>query len=326
MFLYRKILKESLKISWNNKYLWFFGLFAAFLGGGGDFEIIFNQSGKDLMLNVNRYRETGIFSGDVFNNIAELFKTETVAMLTIIGFSLLFLILLAFFLWLMVVSQAALVDRSAKIIKGKEEEVSILKGIESGNKHFWPVFTLNLTSKIIITLFFFIVSLPIVFLSNTNPASASIMFVVLFIILVPIALLFSFVVKYAICFIVIKKMKLVDSIQKGWALFKKNWLISVEMAFLLFFLNFAFGLGVIFLIIILSIPFLFLAFIAYKLFSIIGFLFIITIGFILLLLLVFVAGAFLSTFQISSWTNVYLKLIDNKGISKLVRVIGNLGK
>jgi hypothetical protein len=40
MSLYRSILKRAWEISWKFKYLWFFGLFAALLGNGGEFEII----------------------------------------------------------------------------------------------------------------------------------------------------------------------------------------------------------------------------------------------------------------------------------------------
>ncbi len=36
MTLYRDILGQSLKSAWHNKYLWFFGLFAALLGNAGE--------------------------------------------------------------------------------------------------------------------------------------------------------------------------------------------------------------------------------------------------------------------------------------------------
>ena len=45
MSFYRNILKQAWKITWRNKYLWWLGIFAALLGNGGEFEILFNNAG-----------------------------------------------------------------------------------------------------------------------------------------------------------------------------------------------------------------------------------------------------------------------------------------
>src|SRR5680860_998689 len=138
MFLYRNILKQSLKISWDNKYLWFFGLFAAFLGNGGDFGLISQQTNSDLILNIKRYIETGIFKGSTISNIGYLLKNETMSIIILLGVGLVILALLSFFIWLTIISQVSLVDTSAKIINSNSKnKPNIKEGIKIGNKKFW---------------------------------------------------------------------------------------------------------------------------------------------------------------------------------------------
>ena len=45
MSLYRKILKQALVLSWQNKYLWFFGLFATLFIDNSGFEFLLQLSG-----------------------------------------------------------------------------------------------------------------------------------------------------------------------------------------------------------------------------------------------------------------------------------------
>jgi hypothetical protein len=47
MFSYRAILKQALSLSWKNKYLWLFGLFASLTIAGGSME--YNSLPKALV-------------------------------------------------------------------------------------------------------------------------------------------------------------------------------------------------------------------------------------------------------------------------------------
>ena len=69
--------------------------------------------------------------------------------------------------------------------------------------------------------------------------------------------------KYAIAYVVIKGSGFVEAVKLGWQLFVKNWLVSLEMAFILFFINFAVGFGLLLLFLISAGPFLFLALVFY---------------------------------------------------------------
>jgi len=71
--------------------LWTFCCF--FWGSGGDFEIISRQTGGDLILNIKRYIETGIFKTSTLGNIAELFRNETLSMIILFGVAFIILFL-----------------------------------------------------------------------------------------------------------------------------------------------------------------------------------------------------------------------------------------
>jgi len=326
MTFYRNILKQALSITWRHKYLWFFGLFATLIGGG-EYEVLSRGIDGDATQNLfpyfSRLTETGIFSRNGLANMGQLFKDDpaTAAILTLV--SLIILALVIFLVWLMIVSQTALVNNSAEIISGKKELPSgVKRGVAAGVRYFWPVLGLNIIIKIIICLAFFIISLPVIFWATklSSPTISS-LYIILFIILVPVAIVLSFIIKYAICYVIIKGNNLMNAIKEGWQLFTKNWLISVEMAFILFFISFLVGLAIILAVLILIIPFLFLALLLYKAISFIGFWLIIIIGLIVLLAIIIGGGAALTTFQITSWTGLFIELVSHGGTSKIERIV-----
>lgn len=327
MSLYRNILKQAWGITWRYKYLWFFGLFASLLGGSGEYQIsmrvLNGEATQGLFPNFNRIAETGIFNKNILSNIGQIFKNDPASMIILIIAGLIILILTGLLIWLIIVSQVALVNNSATIISSeKKSRLGIKEGVVAGTKHFWPVLGLNIITKIIIYLAFTLISLPIIFsISGTTWQTTNLIYIILFIIFIPIAVVFSFIIKYAICYVVIKNNNFIQAIKEGWKLFIKNWLISIEMAFILFFINVLVGLGIILTILILAIPFLFLALIAYKLISLIGFWLIIIVGLTISLFIIIAGGAALTTFQIASWTNLFIELVSRGGTSKIIRII-----
>jgi len=326
MSLYRNILKQSWQIAWHNKYLWFFGIFAALLGNGGEYEIIVRGLGGDgqsVFPSWQKLAETGVFSRQTLHNITTMMSNDALSLLLTLAVLLVILVLLIFLVWLTVVSQVALVNNTAGIIKQKN--TNLRQGINSGINNFWPVFGLNILSKIIISLIFAVISLPLVLtVLKTNAAVSISLYIVGFIIFVPLAIALSFIIKYAIAYVVIRGSGLVDSLKQGWQLFMDNWLISFEMALILFFINFAVGLIIVLCILTLAVPFLFLGFIFYYLASLAGFWLIAIVALLSFLLLIVLGGAMLAVFQISSWTGLFLELIKGGGTPKIMRVLDNI--
>lgn len=324
MSFYRNILKQAWRLTWRNKYLWWFGVFAALLGNGGELEILFNRpaGGQELFPAWRRLASTGIFSRSALSNIGDLFQRDTLNMIFILTVGLASLAVFLFLVWLVVVSQAALVNNSAAAIKQKKH--NFREGINAGVLNFWPVLVLNFLVKAAVYLLFAAISLPLIF----SPASfgAKLFYIFALIVSVPLVIVLSFIMKYAVAYVVISRFRLGQAIKRGWLLFKENWLISFEMAVILFLINLLAGFGIILAILTLAVPFLFLGLISYYSFALIGPWFIAALAFTSFLLIILVIGAALSVFQISSWTGLFLELNKNGGTAKLVRVINSIVK
>ena len=169
MPFYRTILKQSWDLTWRNKYLWWFGIFAALLGNGGEFEILFNNAGGNpgqaLFPSWQRVAATGVFNRSTLSNIGELFKNDSLNMMIVLITCLIILAIFIFLVWLVVVAQAALVNNSAAIIKQKKHNSK--EGWASGVLNFWPVLGLNVLVKAVIYALLVAVSLPVIFWSRS---------------------------------------------------------------------------------------------------------------------------------------------------------------
>jgi hypothetical protein len=325
MFKYRNILKQAWKNTWQHKYLWFFGLFAALLGNTGELEVIWrslsNNFDQGIFAGLQSFASTGIFSFGIIANIGRLFVTDPFSIFMVLIVLLFLLIISIFLIWLSVTSQAVLVNNTANILNDKKHSFS--DGVAAGVKKFWPVLGLNLVLRAAIYIILVLISLPIISsLASGSLNQGGLLFLISFIIFIPLAIILSFIVKYSIAYVVLKGRGFTEALSAGWRLFLDNWLVSIEMALILFAINFLVGFILLWLALILAVPFLFIAAILSKIAIFVNFwsifLFILVPVFILIIL----AGAILSTFQIVAWTNLFIELIGQGAVSKIVRVFG----
>ncbi|NIA18391.1 MAG: hypothetical protein GWO79_00750 [Actinobacteria bacterium] len=323
MYLYRTILSRAWKTTWNHKYLWFFGLFAALLGGGGEYNVLLRGlaggAEQQIFPGFSRIAETGVFSGQTLANIGQIMRDDPLSLLALLMVFLVVLALIGFLIWLSIVSQAALVNNAARYLTNKtNKNLNFRTGIAAGKEKFWPVFGLNLVVKFLIYLIFISVGFMVVSIAAWP------VYVVVFVIFIIIALALSFVIKYAVAYAVIEGRGFVESIREGWKLFIDNWLISLEMGFILFFINLLAGLALVLIVLTLTIPLTFLAVAVFKIAAIAGFWFVAVLASILLLGIIMLGGALLSTFQISSWTGLFVRLSNKGGTSKIVRIVEDI--
>jgi len=324
MYLYRTIISQSIKTTWRNKYLWFFGLFAALLGNSGEYQMLFHRFdsvNEGLFPGFKKIIDTGIFSKSALINLRQLAVEEPFSLFIFASLMLIIIIVSAFLIWLSISSQAALVNNSARIKTSKHHNLK--DGLEVGIKKFWPVFLLNIILKAIIYIIFLLLSLPVMASVMTqNFTKTGIIFIVSFLVYLPVAIVLSFIIKYSVAYVVVKGEKVINSLKMGWQLFVKNWLISLEMAFLLFFINFMVALILLLLMLVFSVPFLFIVLILVKAGLGLYTWAILVIAFIIYFFAVLLTGAFLSAFQINAWTSLFIELIGRGGVSKLHRVFG----
>lgn len=324
MDLYRDILKKALKISWQNKWLWVLGFFAALAGNGGEYEIIARNLKhiENEQVGFNNFRDFLQSGGlsTVSENLKEFFLGASGA-----G-SILILLLVALglsFLWLMIVSQGGLINGIYQTIKGKKSLLS--ENFRFGRKVFWKILGVNVIRFLFVLFFLLIVDVPLIgfYLISGKACWVIAAIIYSFIILIPISVIVEFISKYALLFIVTTGDGAISGLKKGWQLFLKNWIISLEMAVVLFLANIVFGLILISSVIAVSLPFVF-----------IGIMFLLTgltiavnvtaiIGVLLISVLIILAGSWLSTFQYTSWVQLFVKLNEEKLFSKIARSVNS---
>ena len=233
MFLYRDILKRSALITLKNKYLWFFGLFASLLVSTGRFNMSFSPASDDWSKNIFSslalFLSEEIFSGKFFRGIGLYYKQDPISASIFTVFFMVVVALSLFLLWIAVISQGGLTADSAKIIKAeaKGPKPTVASGLEAGAKKFWPVLGFNLISIALVYLFAAIAGLPLVYMPLRPDIDLMLLYTLLFLLMIPLALIVSFLAKFAVCFSVIKGKKFVDSVEGAIKLFSKNWLISI---------------------------------------------------------------------------------------------------
>ncbi|MDD3778006.1 MAG: hypothetical protein PHH52_01360 [Patescibacteria group bacterium] len=321
MFSYRLIIKQAINIAWRYKYLWMFGIFASIVAASGSFEYQLISNNFQMGALESSY----YFLGSIINvletfalfilGIASLFTFDILTIINTLTVIVIVSALLIAFIWLAISSQGALVEAAQKIINGKKKLVKLnfRELMTAGHKKFWPVLGLNILIKLAITLILAIISVPFILLASKYSASLTLIYTLTFILFVPLTIACSLIIKYAIAYIIIDKEGLVSALKKSWFMFQHNWLVSLEMGIILFLINFFAGFILIILLSVIIFPYFIFA-VDY------GVIWLIITSALIALALIIVAGSFLTTFQISAWTNMFLELKNGNGQAKLERV------
>jgi hypothetical protein len=202
-------------------------------------------------------------------------------------------------------SQAALTYSAASSGKKPVKE-TLGQQLKNGVDKFWPVFGLNIINSLIGYFFVSLVLSPIIyFLSNTNSWSIYIILgIFTFFIVMPLVIAISFVTRYGIAYVVIKNQKFTEAFVNSWILFKVNWLITIENAFLLLFLTFLALIAIISSMVFVFVPFLIIA-------NTIAFLelIIIAIGLFLVAVVLILGNSIYTSFYNVVWASIFLELI-----------------
>jgi hypothetical protein len=321
MFFYRSLLKQSFLATWKYKHLWLFGLFAAIVAGSGSWEY------QLLTQNINQNLVDGsylLFSQlvtvvDLIKNfglgLVDLFHHDFWTILNALTVLLLSAMILVTFIWLAIVSQTALVDDAKKILTNKKKDLklSIRDSLTKAAPHFWSVLCLDILAKILVTFIFVIVSLPLLLMVIHDSLILAIVYTILFVLFIPLSLAVSLFMKYAIAYLILEKKSFVGSIKHAWRLFLNNWLVSVEMAIILFIINFLFS-GVIIIVLCLFLLPIFLLGLMFQ----INWLAITIL--LLAIIVIAILGSALVTFQTVTWTKLFLSLKEDKVLAKLERI------
>lgn len=322
---YRSILKQSLKITWRYKFLWPLGLLVAFLGNGGEYEVLSINYDRLSKLPQNIKELPTVFQNTLFTENFVIYLKNLFVLENIVQ-SLLVILLILFSIWLIITAQAALIKTIAQIIQ-KRTKAMRSNWLQS-RSYFKNILLLNILAKggIFASLLFLII--PIFILLNTLMPKQPmfILGVILFFVFTPVAVVISFLVKYAVCYIVLADTNLKQSLIYSLRLFRQNWLITFEIALILFIINSLLFVISIILSFIAGFPLLvILAVLYYPAFVPLAFL--LTILSYVFILMTFFIGSLLSVFQYTAWIKLFLELNSKKqSVSKLIRALKSAGK
>ncbi len=321
-FLYRDILKKSYELVKHNKFLWFFGFFAAALGGLGEFESVFKDYGGITSTSNNIFDWQALYQGGIFwiifDNIKNFFSDfPWQAFFILLITAVIFLVVY----WLAIVSQIALFDSSNKLFKNKKTNYS--EGYKAGNRFFLPVLFVNIGFRIVLYGIFVVIAAPLLswFLIRDNIWGGILFVILLFFIYIPISIIISFIIKYTIAYIVIKEQKAWEAIKSSWQLFKSNWLVSIEMGLIILLLGILVGIGITIALGLAAVPFVLIAIAALFFGSSTALAVAVIVGVLTWFVIIAILGSGYVAFQYSAWTLLFLDLVGERAESKLLRLV-----
>ncbi len=322
--LYRPILKKAWQIAIKMKSLWFFGLFAAILGGG-EFEILMRALGDpenkfglmgETMRGLGQGLGQGASNGHFFANTGQTIMNQPLSFIMALVVMVVAILIILFFIWLSVVSQAGLIRNLDLANKNKKSAIN--EGVAFAQKNFWPVLGINALFKIII--FFILILVGWLLILWPFGLAGRLLYLILFIVAIAIILILSFIARYQTFFLLLKKQKFGPALKSAWKLFKNNWLISIEMAFILFVAYFiAAVITSIITLVLMAIPFILTFYLASPWW-------LIACSSVIILVLIAVIAlmitAILSVFQWASWIMLFTRISGGDGVSRILRSAG----
>ncbi len=326
-YIYRKILKKSWEITKKYKWLWFFGLFASLLGTSGEVDALLqNQklaNAPEFLANI-RDIFTNLDGKALLNNFTNALASSPLgvsfAIALIVGLGL-------FIIWIATVSQGGLIESIAAIYSKKEAKFKT--ALNKGKVKFWQLLGLNIITNFLLYFILIILSLPfaVIYLATTSQGALIILTILAFILLTPIAIILSFILKYAFAYVVVDDKPALKAFKDAWKLFINNWLVSIEMAVILFIVNIGVGLLTILALLIVNLPFFAALIIALSINNAALFNVGLSISIILTSLVIMVMVSLLTTFQYSAWTILFMNIKEKKIHPKLIRLLStNLTK
>ena len=308
---YGDLIKDAFRISWRNKYLWFFGFFAGGTssgfnvptipsgGGGGDFDDL-DPGGSEFSSSLAAQAGRGVF--------------DNVGLLVALGVVVLLIVLV--FIALGLISQGALAESVAAVDRGEQRRFS--SAWRAGLSSLWRVLGYYVLFILISIEFLLAIGIPLALLVGgtffaTESVGARVSVAVLaglaaigllILVFIPLAIIGQFALRE----LVVRRERAFSSIGGGYRLFRRNpgrsllvWIIQVGV---MLGAGIALIVAVLLLGLVLFLPTILLAVAGYTTAAIVAG---VIAGLILVPLLLVASGA-LGTFNHSYWTLAYLRL------------------
>lgn len=307
---YRQALSHGWEIAKDHKLLWLFGFFATFLGQMGLL---------DFFVNVLLAADGRALGYSLFLDFPQLTQTLRVGLSSlsfgVAGWAWFFWLVVffaavkLFLIFISVTSQAALVHGVGQSMgRAKRKTINPDKAWHAGTGHFWRVFFINLLRRLAIVLLAVLVGMSAVNVAVAATVGSKVLFAAVFFVALALGMILSFLLVYAVGYVVLEEYSFGQSIAAAWNLFKNHALVSLEVGLILMVVNIVAGLvallaGAVFLG-HMAVFWVLTLFSGINMVWFIGFF----LGMAALVLFIAALGTMLTVFTTSVWTYLFAKM------------------
>lgn len=282
---YMGILKRSCKISWRNKYLWWFGFILALGRVGMNFNAPIGSNGTEEI------------DESYVERITDFFDRYWGIMFIALGVLAILVIILII---LKIISRAGLIKSVSGINKG--EEYNFKKGFSQGKKYFWKLFFTSLLISLFFLVVLAVVVSPVVFLIVLKSYPLAIFLGILaLLIIITLSIIVAFIKQYAYIYLVLSDIGVRPAIENAWQLFRNNLVKSILFALLLIAIGIIVGIGMFMVIFVLALIFLLVGLLLYLMLAKVGIAIAVGLGLLALLAAMLLIQSVFETFRQASW-------------------------
>lgn len=310
--LYRHILKDALHITWKYKLLWALGFLAAFWGNVGAYHSV-----NSALEYVGPSLSARIPAESLSSIPLELFTTGSLVLIVFLIFILLALAVL--FTVIVISARGGLIYT---IVENKQgQRPGLTKSLHKGVSVFWPLLGIGILARLDLPLYFWLFNS----LAASDTSAGVVLFILAFVAVTIISLVLSLLGVYASALVILEQVSFTQAIREAIQLFREHWLVSLEMALILYLVSIVVGLGVLISLFILAVPFLLLGLIAALTGSSVVLWIVLIPAILVYIAFLVLAGSAFVTFQYSAWILLYLRLYGQGAVAKVVRVTSRFG-
>jgi hypothetical protein len=294
---YVEIIKEAWKTAWTKKYLWWFGLLAAFSSGGGGMNF--------RMPAENGSKSTGEVSQFISQNLHWMIPAAVILA-----------VLMILFMILGIIGRGALIKAADLALKDKQ--ISFKEGFREGKRFFWKILLTGVLSGLALLFSIIILAVPIAFLFISKAYALGIFLSVFaLLILITLIILISFIKTFGYLYIVLGKLSLWPALENAYQLFCDNLWPSIIMSLFFIPLGIAFFLSILAAAIPLALIFLAAGFGLNLAVGKAGIIIAIALGALIFIILMLFLRSIFETFSQTVWI-IFFKKIASPKVKDLV--------
>lgn len=316
--VYREVLAHAIRTAWRERRYWPLALFASLLLTAGSYDILLRAVDAISTQSLIFTHSSNVASAWVILQ-RSINDTDVFSMLAGIQLLLVVTILLLGILIVSCVSQAGLVFALGAVKRG--DHPTLTEAIRVGGGAFWPVAALNALALTTLWILRFLAAFPLFLALERQTAGAWFIYFLAFLLFLWLSFVVTVIHIFTLNALLLQGTPIAEGILRSYTLFKKNWIVVIETASVLFVIAIALGAAAVILFFIALIPLfaIMLAAAAAHASALLAGMIGIALALAALGLLAF--ASFLTQLQYATWIFLYRRLGEGGVIPKLHRWI-----